>query len=406
MPRLIFKCHHVKGGTKRSAAHLKNLVQYVATREGVERITHRENYVGYIAQRLESHGLFDGDGEPIVLSRVADEIAHHPGTVWLPIISLRREDAARLGYDNAERWRAMLTAQAPKLAEAMKIPQSQFRWYAAYHDKKDHPHVHMVCYSADGKSGFLTEHGIEQIKSMLAREIFQQDLTELYQRQTQRRDELTEGAGQVMRRLVSEMQSGTLENERIEQLMMELAHRLKNLSGKKQYGYLKAPLKNLVDEIVDELAKDSRVAAAYDLWCEQREEVLRTYKDDVPDRLPLSQQKEFKRIKNLIIEEAVRLGEAGPEFEVETESKSKQKTEAPSQEPPSTVAQSRKQKRSDVAPMVRCVSALLHHMGNIFQDQGPQTNGMVVGVDSKLRRMIREKKIAMGHRADDHEQKM
>lgn len=400
MPRLIFKCHHVKGGSKRSAAHLKNLVQYVATREGVERINHRKNYVGYIAQRLGSHGLFGGDGKPIILSRVADEIANHPGTVWLPIISLRREDAARLGYDSAERWRALLTAQAPKLAEAMKIPQSQFCWYAAYHDKADHPHVHMVCYSADSRSGFLTEHGIEQIKSALAREIFQQDLTEIYQRQTQHRDSLTKDAGELMRRLAAEMRTGRLENRYLEQLMEELARRLLRCSGKKQYGYLPPAVKSLVDEIVTELEKDSRIAAAYDLWYQQREEVLYTYKDDLPERLPLSQQKEFKRIKNLIIEEAVKLGEVEPESEI------KQAAGAHGNESPSSTVQPVKQKRSEVMPLARCMSALLHHMGNIFQDQGPQTGELVVGVDSKLRRAIREKKIAMGHRPDDHEQKM
>ena len=191
----------------------------------------------------------------------------------------------------------------------MKIPWDQFRWYAAFHDEGHHPHVHMVCYSADGQSGFLTREGIAQIKSGLAKEMFQQDLTEIYQRQTQRRDELVRESGEVMKELIQQMDSGTLENPHVEQLMGELAQRLKSTSGKKQYGYLKTPLKAVVDEIVDELAKDPRIAAAYDLWYQQREEVLRTYKDDLPQRLPLSQQKEFKRIKNLVIQEAVRLDE-------------------------------------------------------------------------------------------------
>ncbi len=374
MPRIIFKCPYIKPGTAKAAAHLNNYVRYVATRDGVEKLTpdkasqpatkkqramverllrdfpvcrgmfeyedyqsfptraaasefitraiednydqiaKRENYVSYIAQRpraerLGAHGLFNGTGDALELSRIAEEVANHPGNVWLPIISLRREDAARLGYDNARQWQALLSNYAPQIADAMKIPWEQFRWYASYHDEGAHPHVHMVCYSMDGRSGFLDKAGIARIKSGLAKNIFRQELTEIYRQQTQRRDELVQQSGEVMKELIRQMLSGTLENPRVEQLMGELAQRLKSTSGRKQYGYLKAPLKAVVDEIVDELAKDSRVSSAYDLWYHLREEVLRTYRDDLPDRLPLSRQAEFKRIKNVVVEEAVRLCE-------------------------------------------------------------------------------------------------
>ena len=373
MPRIIFKCPYIKPGTEKAAAHLSNYVRYVATRDGVEKLTpdkaalpatkkqramverllrdfpmcrgtfeyedyqssptraaasefisraiednydqiaKRENYVSYIAQRpraerLGAHGLFNGTGDVLELSKIAEEVANHPGNVWLPIISLRREDADRLGYDSANQWQALLSTYVPQIADAMRIPWEQFRWYASYHDEGTHPHVHMVCYSADGRSGFLDQEGIARIKPGLAKNIFRQDLTEIYRQQTQRRDELVQQSGEVMKELIRQMLSGTLENPRVEQLMGELAQRLKSTSGKKQYGYLKAPLKAIVDEIVDELAKDARVAAAFDLWYHLREEVLRTYRDDLPQRLPLSQQKEFKRIKNLVIEEAVQLG--------------------------------------------------------------------------------------------------
>ena len=372
MPRIIFKCPYIKPGTEKAAAHLSNYVRYVATRDGVEKLTpdkaalpatkkqramverllrdfpmcrgtfeyedyqssptraaasefisraiednydqiaKRENYVSYIAQRpraerLGAHGLFNGTGDVLELSKIAEEVANHPGNVWLPIISLRREDADRLGYDSANQWQALLSTYVPQIADAMRIPWEQFRWYASYHDEGTHPHVHMVCYSADGRSGFLDQEGIARIKSGLAKNIFRQELTEIYRQQTQRRDELVQQSGEVMKELIRQMLSGTLENPRVEQLMGELAQRLKSTSGKKQYGYLKAPLKAIVDEIVDELAKDARVAAAFDLWYNLREEVLRTYRDDLPQRLPLSQQKEFKRIKNLVIEEAVQL---------------------------------------------------------------------------------------------------
>ena len=285
--------------------------------DNYEAIAKRENYVDYIAnrprvQKLGAHGLFTSGDGPLILSQVADEVAHHPGVVWLPIISLRREDAARLGYDNAERWRKLLSAHAMDMAKAMRIPYEQFRWYAAFHDESHHPHLHMVCYSADAKSGFLTKRGIAEIKSMLAKEIFQQDLYAIYQRQTQRRDELTKNAGEVMAQLVTEMQAGTLENQHIQQLMAELAQRLQHCSGKKQYGYLPPAVKSLVDWIVTELEKDPRIAAAYDLWYREQEEVLRTYKDDLPPREPLIRQKAFKRIKNIVIEEAMRLSDMSP----------------------------------------------------------------------------------------------
>ncbi len=288
-----------------------------AIEDNYESVAKRENYVDYIAsrprvQRVGAHGLFTAGDSPLALSQVADEVARHPGVVWLPIISLRREDAARLGFDSAERWRKLLSSRAMDMAKAMRIPDAQFRWYAAFHDEGHHPHIHMVCYSADGKSGFLTKQGIAEVKSMLAKEIFEQDRIAIYQRQTQRRDELTRDAGEVMARLVSEMQTGTLDNQRIAQLMLELAQRLQKCSGKKQYGYLPPGVKSLVDEVVNELERDPRIAAAYDLWYREREEVLRTYKDDLPQRDPLVRQKVFKRIKNIVIEEAMRLGDFAP----------------------------------------------------------------------------------------------
>ena len=358
-------------------------------------------------QKVGAHGLFTAGDDPLVLSRIADEVANHPGVVWLPIISLKREDAARLGFDNAARWQRLLSSRAMDVAEAMKIPYEQFRWYAAFHDEGTHPHVHMVVYSADGKSGFLTTHGIEEIKSVLAKDIFEQDLITIYQRQTQRRDELTEEAGEVMRRLAAEMQSGQLENRRVGQIMTELAQRLRNTSGKKQYGYLSPPLKSLVDEIVDELEQDPRIAAAYDLWYREREEVLRTYKDDLPERIPLSHQKEFKRIKNIIIGEAAKLGEAAQEIEAtragdgngadgDTGQSKSEPSPAPSVKSKPTVPSGQ---------VAKSAASLLYQVGRIFEDQRPRpAAGPRVEVDSKLKRKIREKKIAMGHKPDDHEE--
>lgn len=458
MPRVIFKCPHIKGGTGKASAHLENYVSYVAMREGVQkvpenknnlpatkkqrqmieqlirdfplskglfeyddfrsaptqgnasefiaralednldRVAKKENYLDYIAQRpraqkIGTHGLFSNSDEPIVLSQIADTVAHHPGTVWLPIISLRREDAARLGYDNAEQWKTLLTSYTADMARAMKIPVEDFRWYAAFHDEGHHPHIHMVCYSTDGKSGYLSKVGIAEIKSGLAKTIFRQELTEIYKKQTQRRDSLTEDAGDVLKNLIGQMQSGTLENEYIAQLMLQLAQKLKNTSGKKQYGYLKAPLKNIVDEIVDQLAKDPRIVEAYGLWYELREDVLRTYRDDLPERLPLSRQKEFKKIKNLVIQEAVKLGDlTAPSVQQAQESDGSVRN----------VIREEVQREF----LLQSVTRLLHHMSRIFQEQAPAPAKGIRFTDKKLRQRIREKKMAQGHKADDHEPEM
>lgn len=249
-----------------------------------------------------------------MLSQVAQEVSHHTGNLWLPILSLRREDAARLGYDSAERWRELLTGFAPEMAKAMKIPYKDFRWYAAFHNEGHHPHVHMVCYSADGKSGFLTMEGISQIRSLLAGEIFRQELTAVYQEQTRRRNELGAAARDTLEELISQIQIGTLEDEQLSRMLEQLSEKLFHTTGKKQYGYLKPPLKKLVDELVDELARMPQVEKAYALWYELREEVLRTHRDTLPERIPLSRQKEFKQIKNIVIREAVRLAELSSPF--------------------------------------------------------------------------------------------
>lgn len=236
MPRLILKCPYYKGGRKQEA-HLKNYIRYISTRDGVEKISKRENYLEYISRRPHSHGLFTGTEDALALSRIAREVANHPGNIWLPILSLKREDAARLGYDNAQSWKTLLTSYAPEMAQAMKIPLENFRWYAAYHDEGTHPHVHMVCYSTDPAKGYLSKAGIEKMKSGLAGQIFRQELTELYSRQTERRTELNREAQEELRQLVAQMQTGTLENQRIGQLMAQLARRLKAAKGKRQYGY-------------------------------------------------------------------------------------------------------------------------------------------------------------------------
>lgn len=378
MPRIIFKCRYLKN----AAAHLSNFVEYVATRDGVEKIANdarplpatekqrqliaeivrqfpdtaelfeyedyldkpsienasefitmaleqnldqidtRANYVDYIANRprvekLGTHGLFTDAGAPVVLSHTAEEIANHTGNVWTNIVSLRREDAARLGYDNAKAWMDLIRGQRNTLAAQMKIQPENFRWYAAFHNEGHHPHIHLIAYSADPREAYVTKKAIENMRSALAREIFKQDLVQIYSEQTLRRDRLAEQSREALREIIGSMSGGVCENKTIEDLLVYLAERLRHTSGRKQYGYLKAPLKSVVDQIVDELAKDGRVAVAYDKWYELRNEVLRTYADKLPPPLPLSKQQEFKAIKNMVIAEAMNIG--GHHFTFEPE---------------------------------------------------------------------------------------
>lgn len=280
----------------------------------------REKYVSYIAQRpraekISSHGLFTDDGVPIVLSNVQKEVAESKSNVWTHIISLKREDAERLGYNNAKAWMNLIRSQRNMIAENMKIAPENFRWYAAFHNEGHHPHIHMIAYSTKPNEAYLTEKGIESIKSNLAKVIFRQDLISIYQKQTEHRDKLRAEARDIVEDLVSNINSEIYISASIQHKLLELADRLSNTTGKKVYGYLKPDVKALVDSIVDELANDGRIKKLYDLWYEQKENTIRTYTDEVPDRIPLAQNKEFKSIKNAIIKEALKLNVTEDEAE-------------------------------------------------------------------------------------------
>ena len=272
----------------------------------------REKYISYIAQRprvekISSHGLFTDGGVPIVLSDVQKEVAESKSNVWTHIISLKREDAERLGYNNAKAWMNLIRSQRNMIAENMKIAPENFRWYAAFHNEGHHPHIHMIAYSTKPNEAYLTEKGIENIKSNLAKVIFRQDLISIYQKQTEHRDRLRAEARDIVEDLVSKINSEIYISASIQHKLLELADRLSKTKGKKVYGYLKPDVKAIVDSIVDELANDNRIKKLYDLWYEQKENTIRTYTDEIPDRIPLAQNKEFKSIKNAIIKEALKL---------------------------------------------------------------------------------------------------
>ena len=275
-------------------------------------ISGRKAYADYIAtrpraERFGSHGLFTDDGVQVQLSKVTEELDKHKGNIWTAIISIRREDAQRLGFNTGTRWRDMLRTQTEALAKNLKIPMENLRWYAAFHNESHHPHVHLIAYSTVENEGYLTQKGVENLRSSFAKDIFQQDLLCIYERQTEHRDKLRAEARDIVEDLVSKINSEIYISASIQNKLLELADKLSKTKGKKVYGYLKSDVKALVDSIVDELANDGRIKKLYDLWYEQKENTIRTYTDEIPDRIPLAQNKEFKSIKNAIIKEALKL---------------------------------------------------------------------------------------------------
>lgn len=283
-------------------------------------ISGRKAYADYIAtrpraERFGSHGLFTDDGVQVQLSKVTEELDSHKGNIWTAIISIRREDAERLGFNTGSRWRDMLRTQTEALAKNLKIPMQNLRWYAAFHNESYHPHVHLIAYSTVENEGYLTQKGVENLRSSFAKDIFQQDLLCIYEKQTEHRDKLRAEARDVVEDLVSKINSEIYISASIQYKLLELADRLSKTKGKKVYGYLKPDVKALVDSIVEELASDDRIKKMYDLWYEQKENTIRTYTDEMPDRIPLVQNKEFKSIKNAIIKEAMKLNLCENELE-------------------------------------------------------------------------------------------
>ena len=270
----------------------------------------REGYMKYIAtrprvERHGEHGLFSN--RPVSLDASLKEIEEHHGNVWTFIWSLRREDAAQLGYDHADSWQKLIKAHQVEIAEAMKVPPDQLRWCAAFHDEGGHPHVHAMVWSADPKRGHLTREGINTIRSKLTNDIFQDELYSLYQEKDISYKELVSTTRQSMRDLIAEMQGTVCDDPVIGEKMLALSQSLETAKGKKVYGYLKKSTKAQVDDIVDELAKIPAVAECYAAWNKLRDELESYYKDTPRKHLPLSQQKEFRAIKNLVIQEAENL---------------------------------------------------------------------------------------------------
>ena len=269
-------------------------------------IGNRQNFVGYMAmrpgvQKRGSHGLFNEKDEPIILDRVANEIANHKGNVWSHVVSLRREDAIRLGYDNSEVWRDLVKRHISDIAKAQRIPLCNLKWYAAFHDTTHHPHIHLLVYSTNPKQGFLTTKGIDQIRSAFANDVFHDNLQSIYQEQTLSRDELKAVSRTEFESIVRKIQQGGFDDPQLENLVLKLNSQLQKVKGKKVYGYLPPEVKETVNNIFSELAKDENIQQLYEKWCDLERLKCKTYTQKEKELPALTDNKVFQPVRNMII---------------------------------------------------------------------------------------------------------
>ena len=387
-------------------SHMQNLqsengyLRYIATRPG--------------AEKHGAHGLF-GRQENTELTAAMHDLTAHDGNVWTIIYSLHREDAERLGYNNAAAWRKLLVSQQNKFAEAFHVPASALHWYAAYHDADTHPHIHMMIWT--NQETVLKRDAVVKLRSVMTNSIFQAELENLYIRKDAAYKDVTEAARTAMHGLVDRLESIENPPESIQQKLLEFALELRTVSGKKQYAYLKKLLKDKVDEIMDELEKLPEVAAYYSVWNGVRDTLEGYYKNRPRQHNPLSQQKEFRAIKNAIIQEAERLRQQMEQARTASEQKPSQEKE-PSSEETSTGASANPTLASESASSATSYSVrlpseyllnstvrLFHQMGQIFRDNAaPPSNPMGIRVDSKRRKKLMQKRLVLGHKQDDHEQ--
>lgn len=360
-------------------------------------------YMAYIANRPRAekrggHGLFSA-ADVTDLKAAKNELETHAGKVWTFIFSLRREDAERLGYSKAAAWQNLLKQESHSIAEAMRIPPEKFRWYAAYHDEGHHPHIHMMAWSDDPKVGFLTQKGIASIRSKMTNEIFRDEMTELYIRKDAAYKESIQTAKALLLERIRALETGAADDPGLVKELQELSQALAQVGGKHVYSYLPKSVKAQVDAIVERLAQLPEVAACYEQWWQLKDEIAGYYGQNTPPHQPLTQQKEFRAIKNFIIREADSIRWPAPEqMDLDAMSCGMQETSSDAQRPPSQ-PQTVMGQRSITA---NAALHLLHHMGRVFRSSMPVIPP-ALRIDSKRRRRLQEKRMALGHKRDDHE---
>lgn len=417
--RLIVKIKYIKPGKDRNPG---GYAKYIGTREGVVKMDdtskfHKPRdrlttYADYIATRpraekIGKHGLFTDEGVEVNLEQVSRNLNEFGGTIYTAIISLKREDAEKLGFDTGERWRTIIRANKEELAKNFKIKPSSLIWYGAFHDEGYHPHVHLIIYDKENRA-YLDDDGIENIKSVFAHSIFQDEMFNIQNEKTTRRDQLRLRGKDEIESIISRISDGQENNIILQAMFLDLASRLKNHSGKKVYSYLKFTDKKLVDGIVDEIEKIPAVKELYDLWYEKQEELASIYKTVMPERIPLSQTPDFKTIRNAVIQAASEFESSGDSEQDEdivgidmsddTTDHKTQDIASYTSEQEANTQHIASYKSPDKLYIATSVSRLLNNVGKIFRGKFADNPKHGVQVDRKLRLKLIEKDQAHGIR--------
>ena len=380
-------------------------------------VANKKNYVGYLANRpgavkFGSHGLFSQTDEPISLKKVAMEVAEHKGNVWTHVVSLRRDDAQKMGYDNLTAWRELIKRQIPNIAKQSKIDMANLKWYAAFHDKENNPHVHIVVYSTNEREGFLTEHGIEKIRSGFMNDIYADELKHLYQQQTETRDLLRAESVKLMRLLSNEISTDSVDTEIVD-LMRKLHGQLHNTKGKKVYGYLQKDTKQTVDEIFFRLSQNESIQKMYKLWCDMEQSKHDFYSSAKVDFPALVDNEHFKSVKNMIVKAVgelnfdITVGESisssaenGDTTDVVSSGSGAESSEFGITEPESTTDESAKAESNSDA-FANAAWGLLAFLSRVIADDYDSEHRKLSSkVDKKLRRTFDRKKQELGIKSE------
>ena len=400
---------YLETGTKGAANTFLNTV--LKQEEEAEKIG---KLVSYMAERpgvvkLGKHGLFSQTDDPINLDKAAEKVANHEGYIWTHIVSLHREDAERLGYNNAEAWKSLVRRNVTSIAEAHRIPLSDLQWYAAFHDTGHHPHIHLMVYSK-GQEGYLSKQSIDTLRSSFGNDIFHQEQYHLFQLQTGLRDDIKEKSEQKIRDLIAQAETESVPNEQLQFLFVKLRKQLDQHKGKKVYGYLPKQIKATVNEIVSHLATEPAIEELYKEWNKVNREKLSLYYENIDATVPLVDNKEFRSIKNMIIKAVMELP---PDVEVTHSEASKEDSDEESirihlrvyeENPvlnipevsgsaPIVIQPNTTEHRDTLAAIREIIGALARLIGNKCMDHHQVMQGQI---DHRLKQQINEKKLALG----------
>ena len=398
----------------RSSPTQKNATKFIeeTIEHNADIVANKKNYVGYLANRpgavrFGSHGLFSQTDEPISLKKVAKEVAEHKGNVWTHVVSLRRDDAQKMGYDNLTEWRELIKRQIPNIAKQSKIDMANLKWYAAFHDKETNPHVHIVVYSTNEREGFLTEHGIEKIRSGFMNDIYADELKHLYQQQTEARDLLKAESTKLMKKLADGINGEEYVDTEIVDLLRKLHGQLRNTKGKKVYGYLQKDTKRTVDEIFFRLAQNESIQKMYKLWCDMEQSKHDFYSSAKVDFPAMVDNEHFKSVKNMIVKTAAELNfditvgesipssaENGDTTDVVSSGSSVGASEIRTVEPEPDADEPSK---TDSEALANAAFGLLASLSRVIADDYDREHRKLSSkVDKKLRRTIDRKKQEIG----------